>query len=95
MKVTLLWRIHEAHCLRQTAVWVRPRVNNGFHEDQWLTWKFRGVHDPRRLRDWASQDGAKASVATSITTPVVSTIIMLRKSFRNWIKTTISSRRYT
>ena len=57
--------------MRQTAVWVRPRVNNGFHEDQWLTWKFRGVHDPRRLRDWASQDGVNASVATSITTPVI------------------------
>ena len=68
---------------------------HGFYEDQWLTWQFRGVHDPRRLRDWTSQDGAKGSVVTSITTIVISTAIMLPKSYRNWIKRAISSRRYT
>ena len=56
---------------------------HGFHEDQWLTWQFRGVHDLRRLRDWASKDGAKASVATSITAAVISTLIILPKSYRN------------
>ena len=75
--------------------WPHWLTLHGFHEDQWLTWQFRGVHDLRRLRDWASQDGAKASVATSITTAVISTVIILPKSYRNWIKTGISFRRYT